>query len=504
MRVIPPDPSEGTLAARLRDALLVNGYSAANVEAMITREAEGAYRDGWMNPVRRCTDFGSPLDTLTRLFTLALEVPVDDLDSVPGADSSDWARAGLVAIRRHSARPLVGIRPARVHGADYHFACDARPSGGEPGPFTDFVRGVTPSSTVLAKITLRKSFARALDMGTGDGVQAVLASRHSGEVVATDVNARALGFARFNLAWNGAGNVELRNGDRFEPVEGDAFDLVVSNPPYTIAPSLETLSGESDLPLDTMSATSVRGAAEHLATDGWGFVVCQWALTEDEAWQSRVARWVEGAGCDTWAVQQRVTDSLTHATESLGELGRVDAKAADRRLERWMRYLDREGVLGVGTGFVVLHGRGRGAPWYCAEERGGELTDDAAGAITALFEAKDWLHAHPEPGAVLEARWRLATPVGLDVSSARGEHGWRPRRFLLRLDRGLRADIEVTEEMTELVARCDGRRTLRSVLDEQMQGRGRDADWYAVPVDQAFRKLASGGFVMPVTDASPP
>ena len=78
--------------------------------------------------------------------------------------------------------------------------------------------------------------ARALDVGTGCGVQALHATRHADAVVATDVSARALAFARLTLALNGARAVDLRQGDLLEPARGEQFDLVVSNPPFVITP----------------------------------------------------------------------------------------------------------------------------------------------------------------------------------------------------------------------------------------------------------------------------
>lgn len=43
----------------------------------------------------------------------------------------------------------------------------------------DFVLGVGPSSRMLAQLTIRRSVDAALDLGTGSGVQALLASRHA-------------------------------------------------------------------------------------------------------------------------------------------------------------------------------------------------------------------------------------------------------------------------------------------------------------------------------------
>jgi 16S rRNA C967 or C1407 C5-methylase (RsmB/RsmF family) len=81
----------------------------------------------------------------------------------------------------------------------------------------DHVPGVHRPSVALAHLTVRSEGERALDVATGNGIQAILLAAHAEHVVATDVNARALDYATFNAALNGAQNVETRLGSFFEP-----------------------------------------------------------------------------------------------------------------------------------------------------------------------------------------------------------------------------------------------------------------------------------------------
>lgn len=75
--------------------------------------------------------------------------------------------------------------------------------------------------------------ARALDLGTGSGVGAVFAARRGWRVTAVDVNPQAVRCARVNALIHGLEDrVETRQGDLFEPVDGERFDLVIFNPPY--------------------------------------------------------------------------------------------------------------------------------------------------------------------------------------------------------------------------------------------------------------------------------
>ena len=75
-------------------------------------------------------------------------------------------------------------------------------SDGENDP-PGWVASFTPTAYWLASLTPRVQVARALDIGTGNGVHALLAARHADEVVATDVNPRALAFTQISAGLNG-------------------------------------------------------------------------------------------------------------------------------------------------------------------------------------------------------------------------------------------------------------------------------------------------------------
>src|SRR6476646_7770124 len=116
-----------------------------------------------------------------------------------------------------SSAPATAVRAlARIVPHDeLLIASDRRVAHGEPEQ-PDHVAGVHGPSLTLSHLTVRRPVERALDMGTGSGVQAILASRHSDHVVATDLNERALNFAAFNAVLNGVENVEFRTGSFFE------------------------------------------------------------------------------------------------------------------------------------------------------------------------------------------------------------------------------------------------------------------------------------------------
>jgi len=74
--------------------------------------------------------------------------------------------------------------------------------------------------------------ASVLDLCTGSGAIAVAAAMAgAGPVTAVDVSRRAVATAQLNARLNGV-RVRGRRGRLFQPVAGERFDAIASNPPY--------------------------------------------------------------------------------------------------------------------------------------------------------------------------------------------------------------------------------------------------------------------------------
>ncbi|MCS7313273.1 MAG: methyltransferase [Acidobacteria bacterium] len=72
-----------------------------------------------------------------------------------------------------------------------------------------------------------------LDMGPGSGIGAVFAAQWARRVGALDISPAAVRCARIHVFLHGLEDrVEVCQGDLFEPVRGERFDVVLFNPPY--------------------------------------------------------------------------------------------------------------------------------------------------------------------------------------------------------------------------------------------------------------------------------
>jgi release factor glutamine methyltransferase len=96
------------------------------------------------------------------------------------------------------------------------------------------VMPIVPMSHLLGEAVLAEARPneRVLDMGTGSGVNGILAALKGAHVLAVDINPRALEAATANAVRNGVdATVEVRYSDVFSAVDG-TFDLIVFDPPF--------------------------------------------------------------------------------------------------------------------------------------------------------------------------------------------------------------------------------------------------------------------------------
>lgn len=132
------------------------------------------------------------------------------------------------------------------------------------------VMPISGTSALLGEAVLEEVRAddRVLDMGTGSGVNAILAASKSRDVHAVDINPHALEATRANAERNGVGDrVTVLHSDVFEAVEG-RFDLIVFDPPFRwFAPRDLFEAAITDEDYRAMKSF-FRGARAHLTTRG--------------------------------------------------------------------------------------------------------------------------------------------------------------------------------------------------------------------------------------------
>ncbi len=471
----------------LRAALVAAEFTHDAVVEQVGPQAHAALGRNETTPALRRTTGGSPLDTLTRLFLLQAPVAREAADrALPGLVDA-LAGEGFVETSGGEVCALLDCRPYADDDRDLWVLSDLTPGlDGAPNAVdADHVLGVSPASISLAQLTLRDPVGRALDLGTGCGVQALHLADHAGEVVGTDVNRRALRLAALTCALNEVA-VDLRQGSLWEPVDGERFDLVATNPPFVISPpgADVLVYRDSGLPGDQVVERIVRAAPGHLAPGGWCQVLANWVVLRDVPWDERLAGWVT-EDCAALVVQREVLDPAEYVELWLKDAGLHGAPRYAARYDHWLGWLDQQGVEGIGFGWLSV----RNAP----------------GPHTFL----DWPYAVEQPVAPAIAAWgshgghratpeeRLVTRVDVvqETSGAPGEVD--PETIVLRQQRGLRRARQVDTVEAAVVGACDGELTTGQILAAVAQLLERDPVELATAYLPAVSELVREGFLIP-------
>jgi hypothetical protein len=234
------------------------------------------------------------------LFLLQGTLPPEELHKLFSTPSRDvLVRAGILEIDSAGvARARASLFPV---GDRLIFSDHAWHKLPHPG-FTivprDQVMFVGKDSRSLARATVRKPVRSSLDLCTGSGIQALLAATHSENVVAVDVNARAVRCASFNAHVSGVSNVEVILGDLYEPLGSQRFDLITANPPFVPSPVDELQFRDGGSSGEDVQQRIVAGLPGFLAPGGMAQMVTELGEREDEPIVGRVRQWLGGAPMD--------------------------------------------------------------------------------------------------------------------------------------------------------------------------------------------------------------
>ncbi|PRC47266.1 methyltransferase, partial [Mycobacterium sp. ITM-2017-0098] len=206
----------------------------------------------------------------------------------------------------------------------------------------DHVLGIGGASVSLAHAVVRTPVGRALDLGTGCGIQALHLDAHCDQIVATDTNPRALTLAAATARLNGM-SWDLRCGSMFEPVAGERFDLIVSNPPFVVGTgALDYIYRDSGMAGDALCRQLIEQCADHLEPGGTAQIMANWIVRNGD-WRDRVRGWLDGSGLHAWVVQREFADPVSYVSLWTSDAGEPPAEAA-RRGGQWLDWFDDQGI----------------------------------------------------------------------------------------------------------------------------------------------------------------
>ena len=465
-----PVPRLDASAAReLRADLIDAGYTVEAVAELLGEAAHAAlHRDQPLLADRATAASDHPAAVLVRCFVLGLPVPARALDAaLPRTRADGLVSAGLARSGEEEVRATCDIRPYGDEQHAWWVVSDLSETAlGHPLP-TDHVLGVGGASTTLASWTPRPRVERALDLGTGCGVQGLHLAGHTAyPPVATDLSRRALALARLTADLNGV-DLELREGSLLEPVAGEQFDLVVSNPPFVITPRTEGVPlyeyRDGGAAGDALVAGLVRDLADHLRPGGIAQLLANWELRADEDWREHVGAWLEPTGLDAWVVQREEQDVAEYAETWVRDGGQRPGSDGFAELyAAWLADFADRGVERVGFGVITLH-RPTGArePWRDLDDVRTPVASPMGPTVLRGVEARCWLAEHDDDD-LLDVAWQVADDVTEERVGRPGAPD--PQVIQLRQGGGLRRVVRLDTLAAGLVGACDGELTARQLV----------------------------------------
>jgi SAM-dependent methyltransferase len=484
-----PDNSLGTLKKVLVNA----GFTA---EA-IGRSAPFASTPS-NDPIARAMERTSEptvFNTLLRLFVIGGTVsPAAATEALAPLAVDDLVAAGVLDVSDGGVTAVFAIDPF----GDLLIVNDFRDRCRMRGETRDAVLGIGASTRLVAGITVRRGGERVLDIGTGQGFQAALAAGHAREVIATDINARALRAARMTAAVNGY-EIDFREGSLFEPVVGmkGRFDLIVSNPAYVVAPRHDVVAFSGDAQDNSLVEQVFRQIPDYLCEGGYGCLMGSWGHQDERDWSDRPRRWLANAGCDLLLIRSRAQSARQYATQWIDESEGIAGIGSTPPLPVWLEYFERLGLGAFSTCAAVIRKRRGGSNWTATEACLEQRVSQAGDQVQRLFAGRTHLSELARPEQVLDSRLVFTGPHEI-VDRRRATGGqWRSASTTLRQTDGFEFSVAVDTAAASLLAALDGARTPRQVITSMASARGGDIGRAMVQTAPLLRRMLELGYVTP-------
>ncbi len=435
------------------------------------------------------TSGGTPLDVLLRWFWIGVSQSREQgAEVIPGETLGLMTEAGLLVCEGDMLSPGAMLIPfdGFLVAADHPNAIARKEVA--------MVLWPNPTSRFLSRFAIRRHSRATLDLGTGSGILSLGASAFSDAVVGTDLNERAVSCARFNARLNGVENVEVLSGDCFAPVAGRKFDLILSNPPFFITPQTDYLFCDNSMELDGLCRRLVKEAPAQMNEGGYMEMLCEWAQVKGQAWQERLAEWLEGTGCDAWVMKGLTQDPEEYAQHRIRETSQ-DPSGDAASYAGYMEYYRRRGVEEIHSGLIVMRRR-EGTNFVRIEEVPTTPSGNLGDVILSTFAAHDLLRENETDEKLMGIRPKLAPSVRLEQICVAAEGQWRAETLTVRLTSGFPFHLPVQPLVAEFLVNCDGTKT----AGEAIQQFANKAD---APVEKVqaeclgmIRKLLERGFMV--------
>lgn len=450
---LEPSPEDGEALAFLAPALKAAGYTEDGLRPLV--DLANFVLGEMPAALWRCGRNGSTRARLAALWLLNENLGRGDVARMLGAENVERLVArGLLRARGDVLTSLVDL-----------FPCD------KAWVFTDHAVTATRLQThvyelgadsyTLARATPRRRVGRVLDLCTGSGIHAILAAFHADESVGVDINPRALDFSRVNAALNGVQRrTRFVQGDLYQAVPDQQFDLIVTNPPWIATPEsggeLYRWGGETG---ETITQRIVEGARTALSPGGTLAMYVIHPVITGDPYPDRIQRWL--AGPQGWgvAVANLLDLPLPVFVRQHMEM-KSDWGEYIQEFWRWLDLFATHRIETMRCAMVYARRLDPARPGYSVEQWVPTPQRTVAPAVEAWLDALERAHDPAWPACqpdwrprVNEAVRHLLVDIRTDAGRAEAHEGaWNPPLALDEATVSLLRLVDGTRILAELAA----------------------------------------------------
>ncbi len=247
-------------------------------------------------------------------------------------------------------------------------------------------------SYTTIRMTPRRKVRSTLDLCTGSGVHAILATAHTEQtVIGVDISERAQGFAQVNAALNGVSKrTKFLQGDLYNALEpGQRFQLIVANPPWIASPDqslqLYRWGGEDG---ETITRRIVEGLPGRLEIGGTLAMFVVYPERKDSKYLERITSWLgqrEGWGIGLVDLEPLSLGTFIHVNME----AKFNWALQVQEFGRWLELFERQGIERMWTGMVYVRRlERRDVPNWTAHKRIGLPALSLGAQVSAWLDAQ--------------------------------------------------------------------------------------------------------------------
>jgi SAM-dependent methyltransferase len=403
------------------------------------------------------------LGFLIRLFLLGEPLGVKDLESVIPARALEAMKdlGLLIEDPADNARMCASVALYPVGRLLIVSDRWTTPEGNIPKLSDDFVFPALTANTSQFIATLPcQPCENFLELCSGTGVAAFEAAGHASHAWAVDITERSTQMAEFNRLLNGLNNVTTIKGDLYECLGDLTFDRIVAHPPYMPVLNRAQIFYDGGSDGEQVTRRIVMGLPRFLRPGGRFYCLAQGSDRENAPFEQRVRAWLgeEQLGFDVMVIVRATQDPADAAMHYA-----VKSKGGGQAAHQMKEALRGLGIQSMVYGWMIIQRREDARPVFTTRRSVGPSS--GRNEIAWLLE---WETAAVKPefaDRLAEMHPIAARSLELHTVHRVKEGDMVPEQFSLHTEYPFSVDCRVQPWMGFLLPQCDGKSTVRQLLE---------------------------------------